>query len=126
MNKLNIGCGNEKMQGFINIDISEKVKPDIVVDIEKGLPFKDNYFEYIYSKNSLEEIRPQQWDFVLREIGRVANNHCILKLDLPFDNLYQRTRINHYRVFSWDSFFVCEEGQEHTYTTPIILRNLKN
>ncbi len=125
MEKLNIGCGYEKLEGFINIDISEEVKPDVVVNIEKGLPFKNNYFDYIYSQNTLEEIRPEHWNFILSEISRVAKNGCVLELDLSFDNMYQRGRINHYRVFNWDSFFVCEEGQNHNYTVPIILRNLK-
>lgn len=124
MEKLHIGCGTEKLDGFINIDISKEVGPDMVVNVEKGLPFKDNTFDYIYSKNVLEEIRPEKWDFVLSEINRVAKEGCILELVLSFDNMYQRDRINHYRVFSWDSFFVCEEGQKHTYTVPIILKNL--
>ena len=125
MKKLNIGCGYVKKEGFINIDISKSVNPDTVVDIEKGLPFKDNTFDYIYSSNVLEEIRPQYWSFVLSEISRVAKDGCILELSLAFDNMYNRGRINHYRVFNWDSFFVCEEGQEHNYTAPIILRNLE-
>ena len=123
--KLHIGCGRIKLEGFVNIDLSEEVNPDVIVNIEEGLPFEDNSFEYIYSCNSLEEIRPQYWDFVLREIGRVAKNGCILKLDLNFDNIYQRTRANHYRNFSWDSFFCFEEGQETLYSVPLILRNLK-
>ena len=123
--KLHIGCGRIKLDGFVNIDISEKVQPDKVVNIEKGLPFEDNSFEYIYSCNVLEEIRPQYWDFVLREIGRVAKNGCILELNLPFDNLYQRGRANHYRTFNWDSFFVFAEGQQCDYSAPLILRNLK-
>ena len=123
--KLHIGCGRIKLDGFINIDIAKEVEPDIVVDIEKGLPFEENSFNYIYSCNALEEIRPQYWDFVLREIGRVAKNGCILELNLPFDNLYQRGRANHYRTFNWDSFFVFAEGQQCDYSAPLILKNLK-
>jgi len=125
MKKLNIGCGYIKKEGFTNIDISKEVEPDVVANVEDGLPFKDNTFDYIYSSNVLEEIRPQYWDFVLNEIKRVAKDGCILELSLAFDNMYNRGRINHYRVFSWDSFFVCEEGQEYNFTTPIILRNLE-
>ncbi len=123
-NKLHIGCGRIKLEGFINIDCAKEVKPDMIVDIEQGLPFPDNSFEHIYSCNSLEEIRPQHWDFVLREINRVAKDGCILELVLNFDNMYQKTRANHYRTFSWDSFFVFEEGQQTLYSAPIILRNL--
>jgi len=61
----------------------------------------------------------------LSEINRIAKDGCILELVLSFDNIYQRTRINHYRTFSWDSFYMCEEDKEHNYTSPIILRNLQ-
>jgi len=123
--KLHIGCGRIKLDGFINIDIAKEVEPDIVVDIEKGLPFEENSFDYIYSCNVLEEIRPQYYEFVLREIGRVAKNGCILELNEAFDTIYNRTRTGHYRTFSWDSFFCCEEGQESNYCAPIILKNLR-
>lgn len=122
---LHIGCGKIKLEGFVNIDFSKKVDPDIVVNIEEGLPFEDNSFDYIYSCNALEEIRPQYWDFVLREIGRIAKNNCVLELVLSFDNMYQRGRANHYRTFNWDSFFCFEEGQALLYSAPLILRNLK-
>lgn len=88
-NELNIGCGWEKREGFINIDKTKEVKPDIVV-IEKGLPFMDNSCEYIYSQHCLEHVRPHKWRFVFEEIGRVAKEGCILELKLPFDNPFKR------------------------------------
>ena len=39
--KLQIGCGRNKMNGFVNIDKAEEVNPDIVVNIENGFPFPD-------------------------------------------------------------------------------------
>ena len=102
--KLNIGCGWEKKEGFINLDIASEVKPDLVCDIEKGLPFKDNTFTYIYSRQCLEHIRPNKWKFVLNEIARVSKNGCILELYLPFDNIFNRCAIDHYRTFTWGSF----------------------
>ena len=122
--KLHIGCGRKKFKDFINIDCAKEVEPDMVVNIEQGLPFSDNSFDYIYSCNALEEIRPQYWDFVLSEINRVAKHGSILELVLSFDSKYQRTRANHYRTFSWDSFYCFEEGQQTLYSAPIILRNL--
>lgn len=102
--KLNIGCGWDKKKGFINIDKAKEVKPDIVCDIEDGLPFKDNTAEYIYSAHCLEHVRPERWRYVWEEIGRVAKDGCILELKLPFDNPSKRCHIDHYRTFWWDSF----------------------
>jgi len=102
MNKLNIGCGYEKKGGYI--DISKDVNPDMVVDIEKGLPFPDNHFSYIYSHHCLEHIRPEHWKFVLNEIARVSKSGCILELSLPFDNIATRNHFDHYRCFNYCSF----------------------
>ena len=101
---LNIGCGWDKLPGHINIDKAKEVDPDKVVDIEKGLPFKDNTFEKIYSYHCLEHIRPGKWEFVLSEILRVAKHNAILELHLPFDNWYTSTHFLHYRTFWWFSF----------------------
>lgn len=104
MKGLNIGCGWDKKEGYTNIDISPEVKPDIIVNIEDGLPFKDNQFNRIYTSHCIEHVRPDKWWFVLEEIMRVAENKCILEILVPFDNTKKRTNIGHYRTFSYWSF----------------------
>ncbi len=102
--KLNIGCGLKKKEDYINIDISKKVGPDKVVDIEKGLPFDDNTFDVIYSSHCLEHIVPGKISLVLKEIVRVAKDGAKLNLVLPPDNIWSMTDICHYRSFSYSSF----------------------
>ena len=104
MKKLNIGCGHDKRPGYINLDIAQEVKPDIVHDISDGLPFADNTFDIIYSSHCIEHVTPDRWSYVLDEIMRVAKPDCILELMLPFDNIKKRTNIGHYRTFGWWSF----------------------
>ena len=53
--KLQIGCGNDKRKGYINLDGSKEVKPDVVWNLEKTpLPFKSNQFEEILVNHVLE------------------------------------------------------------------------
>jgi len=55
MKKLNIGCGNKKLKGWINLDFSKEVNLDIVHDLNKyPYPFKDNEIDEIYVDNVLE------------------------------------------------------------------------
>ncbi len=122
--KLHIGCGYNKLKGFINIDISKKVNPDIIVDIENGLPFKDNSIDYIYSQHCLEHIRPDKWKFVLNEIYRVCKNKAILELKLPYDNSGQRTNADHYRTFSWNSFDQFEENSKRNYYSDLRIKRI--
>jgi predicted SAM-dependent methyltransferase len=122
--KLQIGCGWDKKNGFVNIDISKDVNPDLVINIEEGLPFPDNSFDYIYSCHCLEHVRPQYWKFVLSEISRVSKNGCVLELLLPFDNIGQRTNADHYRSFSWGSFDQFDPESKRFYYSNLKLKKL--
>lgn len=125
--KLNIGCGWDKLEGFVNIDKSPEVDPDMIVDIENGLPFPDNSFRYIYSEHCLEHITPEKWRFTLNEIARVAKDGCILEMKLPFDNVGQRTNADHFRTFSWHSFdqFI-PKGDRSYYSDLNMIKLTKN
>lgn len=123
--QLHIGCGWDKKEGFVNIDKSRSVRPDVVVDIEQGLPFVDNSFEVIYSEHCLEHVRPEYWSFVLNEIARVAKEGCVLELKLPFDNIGQRTNCDHYRTFSWHSFDQLKKEGKREYYSDLMLVNLQ-
>ena len=35
MIKLNLGCGNRKMYGFVNVDARQEVNPDIIYNVAK-------------------------------------------------------------------------------------------
>lgn len=72
--KLNLGCGYNKTDGFLNIDNRECVKPDIVIDVEKGLPFNDNSIDEVTAKDFLEHIPIGKTVFVIEEIYRVLKN----------------------------------------------------
>lgn len=119
--KLHIGCGHEHKKNFINIDKAKEVSPDKVVDIENGLPFKDNTFNYIYSAHCLEHIRPHKWNFVLNEIARIAKHNCILELKLPFDSIRCRGNIDHYRTFNFGSWEQLYAGRGRNYYSKLRL-----
>ena len=69
---LDIGCGKTKYPGSIGLDINRKSNADIIANIEKGLPFKKNEFDLVYSSHCLEHIDPKKLVFVLEEIWRVT------------------------------------------------------
>lgn len=51
---LNVGCGNDKKPGAINIDIREDVKPDMVMDIRYLKDIENNSVDRIYASHVLE------------------------------------------------------------------------
>lgn len=73
--KLNLGCGDDVKDGFINVDI-RNLDNVIQCDITKPLPFQDNEFDYIlmsdviehFSIKDLEKYFPE-WIRVLKKGG---------------------------------------------------------
>ena len=82
--KLNLGCGFNKKpieEGWVNIDKDASVNPDIVRDLEKGLPFDDNSIDEIYAHHVLEHT--EDFIFVLSEIYRVCKNGAEIEIEVP-------------------------------------------
>jgi hypothetical protein len=50
MNKINIGCGKEVKEDFDGIDIIDYGQK-YVLDVRKGLPFKDDTIDEVYSRH---------------------------------------------------------------------------
>lgn len=103
--KLNLGCGNRKIEGFVNIDSRKIVNPDVVYDLEEGLPknFKDNSVSYIYASNILEHIR--NLILLMEDIYRVCQNGATVEIYVPYYKSYHAfTDPTHVRFFTEDTF----------------------
>lgn len=81
--KLNLGCGNRKMEGFINIDSKKSVKPNILWDLEKGLPksIKDDSVTGIYASNILEYIK--NLTGLMEDIYKKCKNGAKIRILIP-------------------------------------------
>ena len=55
-NKLNIGCGIKKIEGYWNVDVLSSVKPDEVVDMTDLLPWDLDSFDEILCEYALCQI----------------------------------------------------------------------
>lgn len=76
--KLNLGCNEWNIKGFINIDIdkNDKIKPDLQADCS-DLPFEDNSVDEIYAGHMLEHFDMtenvlEEWHRVLKPGGRIT------------------------------------------------------
>ena len=82
--RLNVGCGNQKMPGWLGIDRVRTEAADIVRDITRGLPFADSSVAEIYCDNVLEHIGPSDdFVFVLNEFYRVLNPGGVATIIVP-------------------------------------------
>lgn len=87
--KLNVGCGNRKMHGFINIDGREDVLPDRVVDVSY-LHEEFKNVDLIYACHVLEHFplkastfQPITWKEVLKSWYTTLKTGGTLRLSVP-------------------------------------------
>lgn len=115
MNKkraLNLGCGldyrkSESGINWINLDVNKDYKAEVYSDINKKLPFKDNYFDYIYTDNVLEHVG----DIfkVMDELWRICKDGAIIEIYTPHaSGMYCHTHLGHKNFFGIDSFSTME------------------
>lgn len=69
--RLNLGCGNKKMEGFINIDLNPNVKPDIIGSVLNLSEFEDNSVDEIVAECVLDHIERKDCLVALKEWYRV-------------------------------------------------------
>ena len=97
MKKINLGSGTKYKKGYINLDIQSKLCPDIVCDIDKGLPFEDNSIDEVYSEHLLEHVK--DIFFVTDEIKRVLKVGGKLKSRVPHFSSLSAFYYQHNRTF---------------------------
>ena len=83
MPKLNIGAGAAKIEGYINMDIDESCKPDIVHDFRKGIPYPSNHFDEIVMFHCVEHIEKKYHEALFLEVKRVLKPDCDFILTFP-------------------------------------------
>lgn len=95
--KLNIGCGNDRPQGWINADryvehyvvkdgagtmISQHVDP-AYADLTEVLPWTDGTFDMIVANHVLSDLTHHELPHALRELHRVAKVNGVLRILVP-------------------------------------------
>jgi len=115
--KLNLGCGNDYREGYVNIDASKYAKPDVLLNIDGNkLPFEDNSVDEVIARAILEHIR--DLDGLLKELYRVCKPEAKIIIDVPyFSSESAFSHYQHVTFFSWTTFdlFNPEHG-EHFHT----------
>ena len=86
MRKLNLGCGFDKREGFVNADSFKDCQPDVLLNIEQTpWEFADNSFDLILMKHVLEHVGAQFETFkqVMQELYRVTAHNGIIEVHVP-------------------------------------------
>jgi predicted SAM-dependent methyltransferase len=106
---LDIGCGENKLEGAIGIDIHRTKDVDIIADA-RYLPFKEEVFDHIYSSHLLEHFSHREVKDVLEEWVRVLKKAGTIEIKVPW--LRMRALIFFLRP-TWENIVHIYGGQEH-------------
>lgn len=104
LKKLNIGCGKDIKDGFVNVDSVGYEGVDKVVDLTKfPWPFKANQFDHVYCSHILEHLR--EFHKTVMELHRICKQDAIIEIFVPY---FMSTKFfgepDHKIPFSYRSF----------------------
>jgi len=83
---LNIGCGTDYKNGWINIDNNSDnniKKLDLNWDLKYALPFADNSVDFIYNEHFLEHLTVEDGVNVTKDFIRVLKPKGVLRIAMP-------------------------------------------
>ncbi|CAN7443632.1 methyltransferase domain-containing protein [Caballeronia sp. LjRoot31] len=81
--KLNIGCGWDKKEGFINADLNAFHSPDVVADACDLSMFEDGSFDYILAQDILEHMERAKTVVALKEWSRLLSPGGHIDIRVP-------------------------------------------
>ena len=83
--KLHIGCGKNRIAGWLNTDISIRSCKEgaLYMDAGSHFPFPDNSFDYVYSEHLFEHLSYMQAINMLQECHRILKPSGVIRIATP-------------------------------------------
>ena len=104
--KIELGCGDNKKEGYFGVDIVDLPNVDLVMDIEKGLTeLKSNSVDEFYSRHLMEHI--VNFKLLQKEIHRTLKDGGVQIMTVPhFSNkyYYYPTHVRFFGLYSMSYF----------------------
>jgi predicted SAM-dependent methyltransferase len=81
--RLNLGSGGHNAPGWINVDISFRSRPDIILDLTRALPLPDASVQFIFTEDFIEHIEKEQCQAFIKECRRMLKPGGVLRVRTP-------------------------------------------
>lgn len=116
--KLNIGSGDEPLEGYVNLDAYPVAGVNVIHDLNAGrLPFADDTFQEIRAFFVLEHVTDPI--FLIEDIYRVGKHGCTVTIAVPYWNSVCYAKdITHKRGFHENNFYILDpriKKRKHFY-----------
>lgn len=104
--RINLGCGNKRLEGYLGVDRFPCEAAGVLCDVTQPLPFCDNSVDEFYLDNLIEHV--PDIPALMAEIVRTARNSAKITIITPhFTSLSSwkdPTHLHHLSYFSFDHF----------------------
>lgn len=128
--RLNLGCGYDHREGFLNVDLHEFHSPDLLADVTKLDMLPDGIYEEIIAQDVLEHLPRTETVKVLREWSRLLKVGGRLHLRVPsvIDLAELMKKPEHQNIAQQELFVQClfgtqaytEDTHYTTFTEPLL------
>lgn len=129
--KLNLGSGNNKMDGWVNVDLWKGCSPDICHDLEEiPWPFETDEVKEVMMNHVLEHLGqdPRKFLAIIKELYRICSHGAAVQINVPaWAHDDQVNDPTHVRAITPEMMALfckgtCEKLQEsHAANTPLAL-----
>lgn len=111
--KINLGCGNKKIEGFVGVDRYRCDGSEILCDLTKSLPFADDSIDAVIMDDFIEHILDICG--LLREVARVCRKGARVVISTPhYSSGASWRNPTHFHHLSWFAFDQIETPN-HSY-----------
>ena len=112
---LNLGCGDNIIDGFINIDFFTARSVDYGADLRSPLKLASAVVDGILCEHTLEHLTYSEVDKLLKECFRVLKPGAIMRIGVPDLSVFIRNYCNQNRDWfsKWEELMFINSPDEH-------------
>lgn len=122
--KLNLGCGTDIKEGWVNADKCILEPGVIRIKFEERFRFGNNIFSEVYVRHALEHSR--NVIFTMEEIWRVCLPNARIKIIVPHASWHSAmTNLTHFQAFGIGSFTPYIDNNKRNYYSEMNFRLVK-
>lgn len=109
---VNLGCGLNRLDGWVNVDRARNEQTDVVWDLRRGLPFPAESCTAVFAEHVIEHLSKEDAQSLLLECFRVLQKEGIVRLSTPDARRYLRS-------YAEDGEFLKHSSFEKPCETPM-------
>ena len=125
--KLNLGCGTDIKEGYVNLDIIKRKGVDVVHDLDKlPYPFKESTFDEVYASHVLEHVDDLMK--TMEEIYRILKPGGALVAKVPYfssSGAFQDPTHKHFFADDTVKYYIMKNGYNRNFNYELASQKLK-